>query len=498
MSAKLITAYSFNASTKEVTFFNIIPIELERVLSVVNKTRGVTYYDPEDPTLLATAATNVLTLQCSTTGHANGDTLEIYYEGTFEDDSITQETAIHGHVQSIDGKTPSLVSGQVPVNDADAIAHLFDILNYLINVDSKLAALGPAFKIGSMPVTLSPDDPAVVALGEVQASPTANTVLDRLKTIGAKDFATSAKQDTGNSALVAVNTSIGTTNTEIGGLTETAPATDTASSGLNGRLQRIAQRLTSLIGLFPTSIGPKAKAGALAVTTATDDPLLALIGEVQASPTANTVLDRLKALLTGTSLAAGSAVIGKVGIDQTTPGTTNGVVVNDAPTLTKGTQGTKGFAVQNLHDSGRTSIVLYATGAAVGSASTETAITLTKSSGTAATTSADSFVVTSGKTFRIQGVKFKTRANNTATTHTTIVRLRLNTAGAVGTSSTPVLFAGRCISGAVSQDTDVFDMLFPEGYEIVGDGTLQIGVTVYSSYVTNAPTIDVSIWGYEY
>jgi hypothetical protein len=33
----------------------------------------------------------------------------------------------------------------------------------------------------------------------------------------------------------------------IGALTETAPASDTASAGLNGRLQRIAQRLTSLI-----------------------------------------------------------------------------------------------------------------------------------------------------------------------------------------------------------------------------------------------------------
>lgn len=36
----------------------------------------------------------------------------------------------------------------------------------------------------------------------------------------------------------------------IGSLTEAAPATDTASSGLNGRLQRIAQRLTSLIALL--------------------------------------------------------------------------------------------------------------------------------------------------------------------------------------------------------------------------------------------------------
>jgi hypothetical protein len=43
----------------------------------------------------------------------------------------------------------------------------------------------------------------------------------------------------------------------IGSLTETAPASDTASSGLNGRLQRIAQRLTSIIALF----GPQTTGG---------------------------------------------------------------------------------------------------------------------------------------------------------------------------------------------------------------------------------------------
>lgn len=49
------------------------------------------------------------------------------------------------------------------------------------------------------------------------------------------------------------------------------------------------------------------------------------LGEVQATPTANTLLGRLKDLLTGIVLSAGSAIIGKVGIDQTTPGTTNKV-----------------------------------------------------------------------------------------------------------------------------------------------------------------------------
>lgn len=40
----------------------------------------------------------------------------------------------------------------------------------------------------------------------------------------------------------------------VGATGETAPASDTASSGLNGRLQRIAQRITSLIALVPAAL----------------------------------------------------------------------------------------------------------------------------------------------------------------------------------------------------------------------------------------------------
>lgn len=71
--------------------------------------------------------------------------------------------------------------------------------------------------------------------------------------------------------------SVATTDVLIGAINETAPASDTASSGLNGRLQRIAQRITasiaslaSLIALFPTSLGQKAMAASLAVTVASD------------------------------------------------------------------------------------------------------------------------------------------------------------------------------------------------------------------------------------
>lgn len=72
--------------------------------------------------------------------------------------------------------------------------------------------------------------------------------------------ATAAAQTTGNASLASIAANNATAanqtaqNTLIGAVTETAPASDIAPSGLNGRLQRIAQRLTSLIALLPTAL----------------------------------------------------------------------------------------------------------------------------------------------------------------------------------------------------------------------------------------------------
>lgn len=83
----------------------------------------------------------------------------------------------------------------------------------LASLDSKAPALGQALAAASVPVVLT------AAQLSTLTPPAAIT-----------GFLTESDFDT-----------------KTGGLTETAPATDTASSGLNGRLQRIAQRLTSLI-----------------------------------------------------------------------------------------------------------------------------------------------------------------------------------------------------------------------------------------------------------
>lgn len=75
--------------------------------------------------------------------------------------------------------------------------------------------------------------------------------------------ATASNQSTGNASAASIDTKLNSQATSanqsilvttVGGVTETAPASDTASSGINGRLQRIAQRISSLIALLPTAL----------------------------------------------------------------------------------------------------------------------------------------------------------------------------------------------------------------------------------------------------
>ena len=104
-----------------------------------------------------------------------------------------------------------------------------------------------------------------------------------------------AKETNGNlAALVAKDYSTQTTlatrlsesdfDTKTGSLTETAPSTDTASSGLNGRLQRIAQRITSLISLLPTSLGAN---GGLKIEGVASGTVVPISGTVTTTPPSN-------------------------------------------------------------------------------------------------------------------------------------------------------------------------------------------------------------------
>lgn len=143
---------------------------------------------------------------------------------------------------------------------------------------SPLYPPGQADSQNSAPVVISSEQ----LNGELPNEQNQLDMIDRLDSILAEE-ATEAKQDIGNGLLLNIDGTLDvnlstrlseaafltfasqnntdllgvqsrqdTTNLRIGDVTETPPATDTASSGLNGRLQRLAQRLSTLIGLAAT------------------------------------------------------------------------------------------------------------------------------------------------------------------------------------------------------------------------------------------------------
>lgn len=190
-----------------------------------------------------------------------------------------------------------------------------------------------------------------------------------------------------------------------------------------------------------------------------------------------------------TSIAAGTNRLGSVRLVDSADADLTSVV---------GTQTSRFVGVQSSTDAGRTEVRFYAVAAAAGTTTTETAITLTRSSGTAATTTGTSFVLTTGKRLRITHISVATRGHATATIQTTTFNFRLNTAGAVTTSSTPIILAVRSATPTTASAWDRYMIDFGEGMEILGNGTIQFGVTAAATYTTNAPTWDVTIAGYEY
>lgn len=139
----------------------------------------------------------------------------------------------------------------------------------------------------------------------------------------------------------------------------------------------------------------------------------------------------------------------------------------------------------------------YAVAAAAGTTTTETAITLTLSRGTAAVTTGTSFVIPTDKKYRITAISVATRGNAVATVQSTTFNFRINTAGAVTTSSTPVILSVRSATPAVASEWDRVTIPLDRPIELSGNGTLQFGVTAAATYTTNAPTWDVTIIGEE-
>lgn len=146
------------------------------------------------------------------------------------DASAANQVTGNASLASIDAKTPALSGGSSPVVLPTA---------QITALTPPAAITGFATEAGNL-ATLVARTPALGQALAAAASPVVLTAAQLTTLTPIAGGLTEADFDT-----------------KTGSLTETVPTTDTASSGLNGRLQRIAQRLSSLI----TALGSPFQAG---------------------------------------------------------------------------------------------------------------------------------------------------------------------------------------------------------------------------------------------
>ena len=162
------------------------------------------------------------------------------------------------------------------------------------------------------------------------------------------------------------------------------------------------------------------------------------------------------------------------------------------PTLTKGAQGSTGFSVQELKDAGRNYIVLYAQ--LIAGVTTEALATFTKNVAGTATTGQTAYTVTNGKTFRIEAISVAIKNTTTVANSCTY---NVRAAASVAASSPLVASLGCSSVGAVAGQQGFASLPLPDGIEIAGNGSIQIGVS-HLENVTTASISSFTLIGYEY
>lgn len=299
---------------------------------------------------------------------------------------------------------------------------------------------------------------------------------------------TEAKQDAAIALLTAINTALG------------SPLTINLPTGISTEAKQDA--IITALGLLSTAAGQTTGNTTLASILAALSGTLSVSAAALPLPTGAATEATLASVLT--ALAPPVTVDGTVAIDQTTPGTTNAVEVIQVPAITKGTQGSRGLTVQPLRDAGRVSVVYrpsHGIGAYSGfSSDTAYVATMYKALGSGSVSaSGTSFVIPAGKIFRVQMFRAMMMVQTTSPVATRVqVGLLIDPSGTI-TNASPLAMTIRLTGQATAGFSSYDDITIPEGFDIVGDGTLAIGVYLLANFASGAgPAVQFNLVGYEF
>lgn len=384
-----ISNYTFDASARVITCPDFMEIALDRLLLITNTTTNTIIYNFADPTMGATVSDHTITLGYDTSAMSDADTLMIFYD-VREDDPyqdgpifVYQDPMASDYSTATKQDTTNTKLDTVH-DDLTAIDGHVDGIETLIGTSNgELGAI-----VGYLSGTLSVN-------GSAHTQPVSASSLP-LPT-GAS---TSAKQDTGNTSLAAIDTKLGGTiavsaaSLPLPSGAATSAAQTTAQTSLSAIDTKLAGTLTVdgsghtqpvSVSSLPLPSGAATSAAQATAQTSLSAIAASVAGTLTVSAaslplpsgaatsakqdTGNTSVASIdgKTPALGQALAAASVpvVLTAAQISTLTPvstvtaniGTTNGLALD--ATLTGGTQKSK------LVDSGGTNVATVSSGGAL-------------------------------------------------------------------------------------------------------------------------------------
>lgn len=349
----LYDSYLFDASAQTVVFQGHVSGSLEqrRILSIINVVEGVIIYNLLDPnkggTIIPDAGGDILTLEYDTTSMSDTDELHI----AFEDGVYPASQDDIGGIQSVLPASlgQKIKAQSLPVtiaSDQDALPVSIDSIDLPTGAstsakqDNEIALLtsieGKDFSSETTLALIKAKtdnlDIAVSALRDALRGAGSKTLTDLETDLAAIKTAVETIDNfiSGTKGLVtednsaAIKTAVETIDNFISG--SRGLVTEDNSAAIKTAVEVIDNFISGSRGL----VTEDNSAAILATSGATADAIVAAGAAGSISAKLRRVTQGLEDLKTLIVLAAGTAIIGKVGIDQTTPGTTNGVQVNAA------------------------------------------------------------------------------------------------------------------------------------------------------------------------
>lgn len=207
-------------------------------------------------------------------------------------------------------------SGSLPIGSATAanqvlqLAQETAIAGSTASIDTKTPTVGQKAMAASSPVVIASDQSAIPVSGSVTVTGGA-TAANQVLEIADLD-AINAKTPALGQALAAASSPVVLTAAQLATLAApvvSGTVTANAGTNLNTSALNLETTQTAMSAKLPATLGQKAMAASMAVALASDQSAIPV------------------------TVSAGTAVIGKVSIDQTTPGTTNAVQANAGTNL---------------------------------------------------------------------------------------------------------------------------------------------------------------------